>query len=100
MHCQTPPDKLLDAQGRPYFLWDCELTLEQFLRELASPEPTRRAYMLAKLMRQAKPEDVFYFVNLRTLQQSWTLVEKHLGASRPFWAWLLERWREEPVRAD
>ncbi len=31
MLCPTPPEKLCDARGRPYFLWDNELTLAEFL---------------------------------------------------------------------
>lgn len=27
----TPRQKLLDQQGRPYYLWDCEMTLVDFL---------------------------------------------------------------------
>jgi hypothetical protein len=47
----TPPVGLTDDQGRPYFLWDCDLTLEQFERGLHDPE--LRAYLVRKLMRQA-----------------------------------------------
>jgi hypothetical protein len=36
----TPKDKLLDSQGRPYFLWDCDMTLEEFQRGLQHPIPT------------------------------------------------------------
>jgi len=29
---QTPRAKLTDAHGRPYFLWDCDMTLAEFER--------------------------------------------------------------------
>jgi len=39
------PDRLLcDPQGRPYFLWDLEMTLDAFLEALRSPGPDVRAY--------------------------------------------------------
>jgi hypothetical protein len=54
-----PMTTMLDAQGRPYFLWDCDITLERFKEKLADPDPEPRAYFMGKLMRQAKPDDVF-----------------------------------------
>ncbi|MBN1944453.1 MAG: hypothetical protein JW797_02200 [Bradymonadales bacterium] len=96
---QTAPDLLVDGEGRPYFLWDCELTLDQFTQGLNHPDPTHRAYLLGKLMRQAKPEDVFHFASLSTIRSSWPLVEKHLGKSLDFWRWLLDAW-EDPADAD
>ncbi len=47
-------------------------------------------------MRQAKPDDVFEFVSLSELQDQLSAAEPYLGRSRPFWLWLLERWRIPP----
>lgn len=91
----TPADKLLDAHGRPYFLWDCDLTLDRFQGALRDHEPTVRAYWIGKLMRQAKPDDVFQFVSRATIEEHWTLLERHLGRTRAFWTWLLDTWREQ-----
>jgi len=33
----TPPERLVDPQGRPYFLWDVDITLEEFQRGLQDP---------------------------------------------------------------
>jgi hypothetical protein len=88
----TPREKLLDSQGRPYFLWDCDLTLEKFQQGLRDPDPDVRAYLVGKLMRQAKPDDVFNFVTAREIRELWPRVERYLGRSRPFWTWLFERW--------
>lgn len=88
----TPPDRLVDARGRPYFLWDREMTLSEFERQIRDPDPTIRAYFVGKLMRQAKPDDVFRFVTLAEIQALWPRIERYLGKSRPFWTWLLDRW--------
>ncbi len=90
----TPPEMLCDAQGRPYFLWDSDMTLEQFRRALRDPEDDVRAYYLGKLMRQAKPDDVFQFVSLRDVIRSWPQVERYLGRERAMWRYLLDRWQE------
>ena len=95
MLSQTQPDALIDGQGRPYFLWDCDLTLVQFEERLRDPNPDVRAYFVAKLMRQAKPDDVFQFVTLGTIRFLWTRLERYLGHSRPLWSWLLETWQRQ-----
>lgn len=89
----TPPERLIDARGRPYFLWDVDLTLDQFRQRLQDPDPEVRGYMLGKLMRQAKPDDVLRFVTLDDICDAWNLAERYLGDSRPFWAWLRDWWQ-------
>ena len=90
--CPTPPEHLVDERGRPYFLWDVELTLDEFRARLRAGTSTERAYWLGKLMRQAKPDDVFAFVSLDQIESSWPEVQRHLGQTREFWTWLLRTW--------
>ena len=45
----TPAARLVDAKGRPYFLWDDDMTLEAFRDRLRSNDPAVRAYFLGKL---------------------------------------------------
>lgn len=92
----TPRDVMLDAQGRPYFLWDVDLTLEQFEQQLRHPERATRLYWLGKLMRQAKPDDVLTFASVDQLAKAWPEVERTLGKSRAFWHWLLRTWKAIP----
>lgn len=92
----TPPDRMTDASGRPYFLWDDDMSLDTFRANLRHPDPEVRAYFIGKLMRQAKPDDVFSFVALRESEDQWDSIERYLGHSREFWRWLLERWATYP----
>lgn len=95
----TAPDRMVDAHGRPYFLWDADMTLDQFRAGLRDPDPEVRAYLVAKLMRQAKPDDVFQFVRVAEIVELWPRLMRFLGRSEPMWRWLLERWagpRHEP----
>lgn len=91
----TPPDRMVDAEGRPYFLWDADMTLDQFRAGLRDPDPDVRAYLVAKLMRQAKPDDVFQFVRLADLIELWPRLERFLGRAQPMWRWLLDCWGGE-----
>jgi hypothetical protein len=86
----TPPSLLVDQQGRPYFLWDLDMSLETFREKLQDPNPKVRGYLVGKMMRQAKPDDVFSFVTVANIRELWTYVEPHLGRERPFWTWYLE----------
>jgi hypothetical protein len=43
-------------------------------------------------MRQAKPDDVVTFVTPAAIRALWPLIDRHLGHTRAFWAWILESW--------
>lgn len=92
--CPTPPHLLVDAQDRPYFLWDLDLTISDFRERLIAPDPAVRAYFIARLMRQAKPDDVFSFVSLADIRRHWPGIVGHLGETRAFWTWLLDVWKD------
>ncbi len=90
----TPAGRMLDPQGRPYFLWDCEWTDSHFRELLSSSDSDLRAVLLAKLMRQAKPDDVFSYATEAQIRADWPKILPHLGQSRPFWVWLLGMWEK------
>ena len=64
--CPAPAEKMCDANGRPYLLWDSGLTLPEFLAPLHGAEPEERRYWMAHLLRQAKPDDARQIVDLAT----------------------------------
>ncbi|MEA2339265.1 MAG: hypothetical protein QOE82_3272 [Thermoanaerobaculia bacterium] len=92
MLAPTPRNLLTDPQGRPYFLWDMEMTLDDFERAINDDEATSRAYLIGKLLRQAKPDDALQFVTPQQIADLWPSIERYLGKSRPFWDWLLDQW--------
>jgi hypothetical protein len=94
MLAPTPPDRMVDAQGRPYFLWDVDMTLEDLKRQLKEGDPVVRAYLTGKIMRQAKPDDALQFVSMQEIADQWRSLEKYLGKTREFWSWLIEEWRQ------
>lgn len=88
----TPRERLVDDQGRPYFLWDTDMTLDRLEELLRSGDRETRAYLVGKLMRQAKPDDVFTFVSVEEIRELWDELTRYLGRSRPMWEWLLDVW--------
>jgi hypothetical protein len=69
-----------------------ELTLDEFERALTDRDSSTRAYLIGKLMRQAKPDDALQFVSPQQIADEWPSIERYLGKSRPFWGWLLGQW--------
>lgn len=68
------------------------MTIDEFERQLREADPVVRAYLVGKLMRQAKPDDVLQFVSPQELADLWPSVVRYLGKTREFWAWLLQKW--------
>lgn len=91
----TPPERLVDQENRPYFLWDMDLDVDEFRARLRDADAATRAYFLGKLMRQAKPDDVFLFVTRDAVLREWEAVQPHLGTTRPFWTWLVSLWKRQ-----
>ena len=92
----TPPHLLVDADGRPYFLWNSDTTLDELRDRVRTGDAALRGYLIGKLLRQAKPDDVFEFVTLAEVRAVWPHVEPHLGRTRDFWSWILSMWDESP----
>jgi hypothetical protein len=81
---------LNDPATRPYFLWWTDATVAEFHRHLHDPDAGRRAYWLGALLREANTRDVWLFVTPATIRSHWPLLRRHLGRSRPMWAYLLD----------
>lgn len=89
---RLPPTSpaLNDPAAKPYFLWWTDATVADFRRHLRDPDGDRRAYWLGALLREANTRDVWLFVTPATIRQEWTRLRRHLGRSRPMWAYLLD----------
>jgi len=83
-----------DEDSRPYFLWDEPLTIRQ-LREIlrSGSEQERLAYM-AKILREARCEDVWEFLSVDDLVRHWEQLAPRLVRRRAFLEFLLRKWRE------
>jgi hypothetical protein len=86
---------LEDPLAVPYFLWDEPMTvmaLRERLRTASPPEATR---LLGKILCEARDTDVWLFTTPAEITLRWDEIAPHLGRRRPFWEFLLHRWREE-----
>ena len=69
------------------------MTLVELREHLANGDETVRAYLMGKVLRQAKPDDAMAFVRFEEIDALWPRVERYLGKRRAFWTWLLAEWR-------
>ena len=89
-----------DPSSVPYFLWDDPMTLSQvdeFLRTASRPERMR---LLGKILREARDTDVWRFTTPQEVASAWTELAPHLGRRRPFWEFLLGRWKEQGLLGE
>lgn len=84
-----------DPHGRPYFLWNECITFAGLRAKLHSEDVDERALWMARVMREARYQDVFRLVRLADVLALWPRIERHLGRSRNFWQWLIEGWRTD-----
>jgi len=85
-----------DRRGdRPYFIWDIPVTVGEFRERLRHPDPRERSLWMARVMREARYDDVWRFLSLEQVLQHYDLIRRHLGRRRRFWDFLLEGWRDD-----
>jgi hypothetical protein len=84
-----------DLDAVPYFLWDQPMTLGQFKEKLGTGSTPAELRLLGKLMREARDSDVWRFTTPDHVLRVWPDVSRFLGQRRPFWDYLLGRWRED-----
>lgn len=83
-----------DPDAVPYFLWDDPMTLAELRRRLSQgPEP-ERVLLLARVLREARDTEVWQFTSPGEVIALWPRLALHLGRRRPFWEFLLGRWKE------
>jgi hypothetical protein len=82
-----------DAQ--PYFVWDVPVTVGELRRLLRHPDRRTRAMWVARVMREARYQDVWKFVTLAEIVDLYPDLRRHLGRARPMWDFLIEGWRAD-----
>lgn len=82
-------------RDRPYFLWDLPVSEAQLRERLHHPDADTRAQWQARVMREARYEDVWNYLTLDAILRDWPDIQRHLGRMRGFWEYLLKGWRKD-----
>ncbi|MBN2492334.1 MAG: hypothetical protein JXQ29_15915 [Planctomycetes bacterium] len=84
-----------DPQAIPYFLWDEPRSVAEVKAALRTGSPAETSRLLGKILREARDTDVWRFVTPDEVSRRWSELVPYLGRRRPFWEFLLGRWRSE-----
>jgi hypothetical protein len=87
--------ELDDDRAQPYFVWDEPITVAQLRSRLTSVDSDERMLWTARILRDARFDDVWRFVTVTDVVDRWTAVAPRLGRRRAFWTWILDRWRAD-----
>lgn len=92
---QPLTDNLADDAAQPYFIWNEPITISELRRLLQHSDHDVRALWMARIMREARYQDVWRFVELKDIVALFERLRRHLGRSLPMWEFLLSGWRRD-----
>jgi hypothetical protein len=84
-----------DDDVQPYFVWDVQITVGELKRLLRHPDYKTRILWKARVMREARYQDVWRLLDLRDVLDDYEQLRQHLGRSRRMWDFLIEGWRAD-----
>ena len=84
---------------RPYFLWDEDLTIREVRQHLAGDDDAERVRLLAKILREARDDEVWQFSTVRQILDLWPRLAPRLGRRRAFWEFLFDAWKRQGLAA-
>lgn len=91
-HISTDLDR---PDAVPYFNWDAPVTNAEVRLVLAEGTEQDKIFWIAKIMREARYDDVWKYISLRRdILPRWPLIEPQLGRWKDKWRFLIESWRE------
>lgn len=84
----------------PYFMWDYRYTIRQIRETLSSSDERQRLRMMAKILRDARYEDVWKFISVKDLLREREELMRRLGRQRDFWEFMYKRWVKQGIVSD
>ena len=79
---------------RPNFLWDEPLTRGDLKKLLDGGNEEERLYYAAKILREARFEEVWDYLTPMFLASHWEGLRRRLGRKKRFWEFFYATWRE------
>jgi hypothetical protein len=84
---------LVDPETRPWFLWDEDMSVRELRLVLTDESHPRWLELAAKLMREARDDQVWLFLPVKRVAARYADLAPRLGRRRSFWDYLLAAWR-------
>ena len=83
-----------DRTGRPDFLWDERLSGDDLKKLLNGEDEEQRLYYAAKILREARFEEVWDYLSPAFLASHWEKLRGRLGRKKAFWEFFYSTWHE------
>jgi len=84
---------LEDPETRPWFLWDEDISVRELREILATESHPRWIELVAKVMREARDDQVWLFLPPGRVVARYQEIARRLGRRRAFWDYLFQAWR-------
>ena len=84
----------LPASERPYFCWDRSWSVSDIKAKLAESAPEDWPMLAAWIMREARFEDVWFFLRPAEIAARFGELKSLLGRKQEFWKYILGVWHE------
>jgi hypothetical protein len=91
---QHVKNNVLSLQERPYFCWDRSWSVGDIKAKLAKCTPEDWPMLAAWIMREARFEDVWVFLQPAEIAAHFGELKSLLGRKREFWKYILGVWHE------
>ena len=82
-------------EGRPYFLWDEDISVGELRQVLEDGSEYERVRLVGKMLREARDIDVWEFMTPAQVAEMLPKVGRRLGRRAPFWRFLIDGWRAD-----
>lgn len=80
-------------KDRPDFLWDEPLSRDDLKKVLAGEDEKESLYYAAKILREARFEEVWEYFSPAFLASRWEKLRARLGRKKGFWEFFYSTWR-------
>ena len=81
-----------DKTDRPDFLWDERMTRDDLKKLLSRGNEEERIYYTAKILREARFEEVWDYISPAFLSSNWEKLRGQLGRRKGFWEFIYTTW--------
>jgi hypothetical protein len=88
-----------ESTDRPDFLWDEPLVRDDLKKILAGDNAEERLYYAAKILREARFEEVWEYLSPTFLAANWDKLHSRLGRKKRFWEFFYSTWRADGLIA-
>ncbi len=88
-----------DRTDRPDFLWDEPLSRDDLKKLLDGENEEERLYYAAKILREARFEEIWDYLSPAFLASHWDKLRWRLGRKKGFWEFFYTTWRRHGLIA-